>query len=374
MKIVVLGGAGDMGSRAVEDLSTSPGVKEVTIADQNVPRARALADRLGDAPARINVTAVDANVKDSLVAVMRGHDVAASALGPFYRYETKLVSAALEADIDYASICDEPEPTQKVFDKFSSEARDQGRTVLVGLGTSPGATNLAFAHLAAGMETVRRADIFCYQPLDGGGGRALLHHALHIINGRSLAWRRGRRSRIAALSEESTIPFPRFGAMRVWNMGHAEPLTIPRYHPEIRDVNFMMGFGLGSSLLVHSARLGAFATPSRIDAAVAVIAWVERWMTRKTAHGAIRVEVEGSVDGKPLRKMLCGTGKLREVTGNVLSIGAQMVARREITPTTGGVFAPEGCMRTDRAFAEFARRGMQFFEDLEMTQPLLPAA
>jgi hypothetical protein len=374
MKIVVLGGAGDMGSRAVEDLSTSPGVDEVTIADQNVPRARALADRLADAPARIHVTAVDANVKDSLVAVMRGHDVAASALGPFYRYETKLVSAALEADVDYASICDEPEPTQKVFDKFWSEAREQGRTVLVGLGTSPGTTNLAFAHLAAGMESVRRADIYCYQPLNGGGGRALLHHALHIINGKTLSWRRGRKSRIAALSEEATIAFPRFGTLRVWNMGHAEPLTIPRYHPEIRDVNFMMGFGLGSPLLVHPARWGAFATPSRIDAAVSVIAWIEHWLQRKPAHGAIRVEVEGTVGGQPVRKMLCGTGELRDVTGNALSIGAQMVARREITTTTGGVFAPEGCMRTDRALAEFARRGIQFFEDLEMTQPLLPPA
>ena len=39
MQIIVLGGAGDMGSRAVEDLATTEGVRRVTIADRNVPAA-----------------------------------------------------------------------------------------------------------------------------------------------------------------------------------------------------------------------------------------------------------------------------------------------------------------------------------------------
>ena len=374
MKIVVLGGAGDMGSCAVEDLSSSPGVSDVTIADQNVAAAREIAERLAGAPAQVHVTAVDANVKDSLVAVMRGHDVVASALGPFHRYETKLVSAALEAEVDYASICDDAVPAQKVFDKFSAEAREQGRIILIGLGTSPGVTSIAFAHLAAGMDTVRRADIYCYHPLNSGGGPAALQHLLHVLDTKMQIWRRGRKARISALSEEANVEFPRFGSMRVWNVGQSEPATIPRYYPEIRDVNFMMGFGVGAALLVHPARWGMFRTPSRIDAAVTLIGWIEHWLGGGSAPGAIRVDVEGTVAGEPVTRMLCGAGEMRIITGCSLSIGAQMVARRQLNSTDGGVYATEGCLRHDLAIDEFARRGLHLYEDFAMTRPVRPAA
>lgn len=371
MRIVVLGGAGDMGSRAVEDLATSPGVDVVTIADQNVARAREIATNLAEsASAKVEVVPVDANSKDSLVAAMRGHDVAASALGPFHRFETKLVSAALEADIDYASICDEWEPAQKVFDKFAEQAADQGRVVLVGLGTSPGATNIAFAHLAAQFDTVERADIYCYQPLQGGGGPAVFQHMLHIISGKTHVWRRGKRARIDAVSEQRCVEFPRFGALRVWNMGHAEPITIPRFYPKIRDVNFLMGFGRGSGFFIHPARWGMFASRGRIDAAVTVIRWIEEWFAGKPEPGAIRVDVFGTVGGEEQQRMLCGVGLMRDVTGVALSIGAQMVARRELTCQGGGVFAPEACIRPNVAIRAFEGRGLRLFEDLAMSRPL----
>ncbi len=45
MEVIVLGSAGDMGSRAVEDLAMSEGVHRVTIADPNVSAARQIAAR-----------------------------------------------------------------------------------------------------------------------------------------------------------------------------------------------------------------------------------------------------------------------------------------------------------------------------------------
>ncbi len=367
MKIVVLGGAGDMGSRAVEDLCRTDGVVAVTIADQNVVAARRLAERLQATGTNIEIATVDANVKDSLVAAMRGHDVAASALGPFHRFETKLVSAALEAEVDYASLCDEWQPTQKVFEKFSREAAEQGRTMVIGLGTSPGATNLAVAYAARELDTVTRADISCYQPFSGGGGPAVLQHMLHILNGKTQICRRGKHTRIAALSEETVVEFPRFGPLRVWNMGHSEPFTLPQTFPDLRDVNFMMGFGTGTSLLVQLARWGCFATPSRVDAAVAVLGWLEQWIEGEPAPGAIRVDVEGTISGDVVRRTLCGVGQMREVTGTALSLGAQMIARGELR-RTGGVFSPEACIDPVRALQEFATKGLRLFADVEMTR------
>jgi len=373
MRIVVLGGAGDMGSRAVEDLAASPDVTAITIADQNVIQARKIAAALASSPAKIEAVAIDANIKDSLVAAMRGHDVAASALGPFHRFETKLVSAALEADVDYASICDEWEPAQKVFDKFSAEATEQGRVFLIGLGASPGVTNIAFAHLASEFDKIERADIYCYQPINAGGGPAVLQHLLHIISGKTQIWRGGRRTRIDALSESAVVEFPRVGKIRVWNVGHTEPVSIPHFYPEVRNVNFKMGFGTGASLLIHPARWGLFADPGRIDATVSVITWIERWLRTAPADGALRIDVSGTRKGAALQRMICGVGRMRDATGVALSIGAQMLARGELTCRRGGVYSPEACIRPDVAIRAFAARGLMFYEDLAMTKPLVPA-
>ena len=97
MQIIVFGGAGDMGSRAVEDLAHTAGVDRVTIADRDADGAHALAGSLRRAVAEVDVVVVDASAHDALVAAMSGYDVAASALGPFYRFEKLLVRAAIEA-------------------------------------------------------------------------------------------------------------------------------------------------------------------------------------------------------------------------------------------------------------------------------------
>ena len=104
MKIIVLGGAGDMGSRAVEELAEAEGIDQVTIADRNLDAARQIATRLQGKEAKVDVKSIHANDHHSLVEAMRGYDVAASALGPFYLFEAKLVRAAIEAGVSYASI------------------------------------------------------------------------------------------------------------------------------------------------------------------------------------------------------------------------------------------------------------------------------
>ncbi|MDD4568785.1 MAG: saccharopine dehydrogenase NADP-binding domain-containing protein, partial [Tepidanaerobacteraceae bacterium] len=104
MKIVVLGGAGDMGSRAVRDLAKRAEVTELTIADINKTVAEKLADGLGE---KVKAVYIDANRPKTLVEAMRDKDVVASAMGPFYKYEKVAVEAALTAGVNYVSICDD---------------------------------------------------------------------------------------------------------------------------------------------------------------------------------------------------------------------------------------------------------------------------
>ena len=133
MKIVVLGGAGDMGSATVQDLLKFTDVRQVTVAARNTSKAEKMVSALGDP--RAVVQKIDASSHVDLVKVMQGHDVAAGALGPFYRFEKPLVEAALAAGVDYVSICDDHDAVQAAssFDRAAAK----GRKIITGLGWTP---------------------------------------------------------------------------------------------------------------------------------------------------------------------------------------------------------------------------------------------
>ena len=69
MKILVLGGTGDMGRRAVLDLAQAPDVSVLTIAGRSVKKAETLAQQVG---AKARAASVDVNDHARLVALMRG--------------------------------------------------------------------------------------------------------------------------------------------------------------------------------------------------------------------------------------------------------------------------------------------------------------
>ncbi len=371
MRIIVFGGAGDMGSRAVEDLADASGVDQVTIADREVTAADKLAGTLRGRGAQVDVKAVDANDHNALVEAMQGYDVAASTLGPFYRFETRLVRAAIEAGVDYASICDDWSAAQSVLDEFDQPARKAGRTIITGLGTSPGLSNIVIRHLAQQMDRARRVDVSVFQPLTGGGGEAVFKHMMYIITGEVAVWREGKQVMVPACSEERVAEFPRFGRIKVWNMGHAEPVTVPRFIPGVEECNFFMGFGRGASLFILPARRGLFSSDSRIDWVARLLAPIERLTAgQQPTAGALRIDVWGEKEGERVHRMACGVGQMREATALCLSVGTQMLARKELTVKKGGAYAPEACLDPVAFVPVIRAKGIEAYEDLAMTKPL----
>jgi saccharopine dehydrogenase-like NADP-dependent oxidoreductase len=372
MQIIVLGGAGDMGSRAVEDLATSEGVQRVTIADRNIAAGREIAARMAGRGAEIDVRRIDADDHGDLVEAMAGYDVVASALGPFHLYEAKLVRAAHQAGVDYASICDEWEAAGAIIEQFDGPAREKGVTILTGLGTSPGFSNVGVRYYAQQMDKVRRADVCVYQPLNAGGGQAVVRHMFHIISGQVVAWRGGRRVMVRACSEERSVEFPRFGTLKVWNMGHSEPETVPRFIPGIEEVNFFMGFGPGSGFFIRPARMGLWRSRGIREGAARLVSWIEHASAEQEPEpGAVRIDVWGEVDGEEVHRIACGIGQMREATGLSLSVGTLMLARGDLLTRGGGVYAPEGCLDPQKFISVLGEKGVKAYADLEMTRQIV---
>jgi saccharopine dehydrogenase-like NADP-dependent oxidoreductase len=62
---------------------------------------------------------------------------------------------------------------------------------------------------------------------------------------------------------------------------------------------------------------------------------------------------------------------MREVTGLSLSIGAQLLARKELLVDAGGVYAPEACLDPVVFLTALREKGMQAYTDLAMTEPIV---
>jgi saccharopine dehydrogenase-like NADP-dependent oxidoreductase len=305
------------------------------------------------------------------VEALRGYDVAASALGPFYLFEANLVRAAVEAGVDYASVCDEWEPAGTVIDQFDAPARQRGVTIVTGLGTSPGLTNVGIRYFAQRLDRLRRADVYVYQPLDAGGGEAVIRHMLHIISGPVIAWRGGQRVMVPACSQELQVEFPHFGPITVWNMGHSEPETVPRFLPGVEEINFFMGFGRGSGLFIRPARWGLLANRGLRHRLARLISIAERRSAgSEPAPGAVRIDVWGELGGQKVHHIACGIGKMRQATGVSLSIGTLMLARKELSTGEGGVYAPEACLDPQLFMSRMSTAGIQAYTDLAMTKPI----
>ncbi len=361
MKLLVLGGAGAMGQRTVIDLRADPAVTRITVADRNIDGARALAERLGGC---VEALHLDANDHDAVVSAMTGYDVVASALGPFFVFEARMIEAALEAGVDYISICDEWDVVADTLAKFDERARAAGRRVITGVGASPGVSNIAAAYLieqlrAQGDEP-KAIEVAVFIPLDAGCGPAAVRHGLHIMSGKTQAWRDGKVAYPIACSESRKVDFGGPGTKRVWNMGHAEPVTLPLTYSGLERADFVMGYGFGSALLVWPAKMGLFNGARTVRFFNRLYCWIERLIAGKHKPCTIRVEVHGVYQ----TLLAVGSGTMTNGTGLALSIGARMLGRQQLSTNACGVLAPEACFEPEPFLRELAEKGMPIYSDL----------
>ena len=364
MKVIILGGAGDMGSRAVRELAQDPEVERLTIADANLQAAERLAGSLGGAP--VDVARVDARDHDALRATVSGYDVAASAIGPFYLFEELVASAVVDAGVPYVSICDDYDGTQAVLG-LDARARQAGVAVLTGLGWTPGISNVLARKAADALEEVEEVNVSWAGSASDSEGFAVILHTIHIFTGQVPSYRDGRELRVRAGSGRERVRFPEpVGQVDVYHVGHPEPVTIPRFMPGVRTVTLKGGLSEAplNRLAIALARARLTDTPEKKERLGRLIERALPVLSRlgKPAQpcSAIRVDVRGRAGGEARTVSYGAAGHMAALTGVPLAIGAKMLAAGEIEAR--GVVAPEACVPPDRFLAELGRRGIPVYE------------
>lgn len=360
-RVIVIGGCGAVGSVAVKTLAGQDEFSEVVIGDINARRAGDLLAEIGSA--KVSFQPLDATDRQSIRDAIRGCDVVLNCSGPFYKFVKIILETVIEAGIDYVDVCDDVDVTEEIL-RMDEKAKRAGVSALIGMGSSPGVTNL-LARFAADdlLDETESVDIFHThggEPVEGEGVIAHRFHCMSIdvpmfLDG-ALRYVKFFEPDGIALQED--VDFMLIGKTRVYPYPHPEQVTIPRHIKVNRVTN--KGSVLPEAyynLIKEMCRLGL----SRRDRPLNVrgtqvtpydfsIAFIleQREMILKegnfgTQRGSVQVVVSGRKAGKRRTykfHMSSQNQALGEGTGIPAAIGAILMNQGKIP--TKGVFPPEG--------------------------------
>ncbi len=387
MRAVVVGGCGAMGTETTRDLAATADFERITIADLNMDRAQALADELNAATGRDHVRAarVDAADEDSLVAVMREHDVVANTMT--YHFGMPATRAAIRAGVSYVDLGGlHNTPKQLALDE---QAREAGVSIVLGCGATPGVTNVLACRAAAELDTVEAIHIAFASHRSIAPSPGLLDTVIDEFSPEAsrFYWEDGRLIEVQPFDGARTVTFRApVGAQEVYFVPHSETHTMPRFigkglrrvdvrgawRPEIMQaLRLFLNFRLITSDPVQvngtTVRAKEFLRAHLLEQAATGHAHDEGdWAF------LLHVEVEGARDGRAARRIYrtshpdmstWGRQATAKMTGIPASIGVQLLARGAVQRT--GVLAPEAAFDPAVFIAALATRGIQVEERIE---------
>ncbi len=370
MRVLALGGCGDMGRHAVRTARDFDFVDDVVVADRDGESALRFAEVCG---AKVRAAQVDVTDGAALRKLLGDADVVLNTVGPFYRFGVPILEAAIDAGCHYLDINDDWEPTLGML-ALRGRAEAAGVTAVIGLGASPGISNLLAVKAMAGLDTVREVLTgwslgelgaeFEQDASAATGPSAAVVHWMHQCSGSIRVWRDGDFVDVRPV-EERRVDFPGFGEGRAWTVGHPEAVTLPLSFPEI---------GSSANLMTGPSALMTAVTQIRdaIDAGQLTVEQAAQMITQpmpEDMKASARMErvkapglpplfalASGTRDGTPRRvgALILGApaGGMGGITGIPLALGLSLLESGSIARP--GVFTPEAAIEPDAFFEALA--------------------
>jgi saccharopine dehydrogenase-like NADP-dependent oxidoreductase len=336
-RILVLGGAGEMGSVAVRDLVEHTD-HEIVIADLRPEAATKLADEL-DSSSRVSTRVVDVEDDRSLREAMAGVDTVLTAT--YMRWNVRVTRAAIEAGVHLVDLGAYVADTAEQL-AMDEQAREAGCRIVPGCGVAPGLTNVLAAHGARQLDQVESIRIYSYitHPITTSPG--IVYTRFDASRGVSLVYRDGRLEEHPSFGEEEAVEFPPpYGTQLVHLVPHPEPLTLPKYL-DVRNVVFKVGYPEEDTRLLRAMLdLGLDSADPFPFAGTEIVPrdFVAAFVGRRGLEGrrtanVKRVIVEGTSGGERTTLVYDFAVEAAEgsassvITGTVAAIAADLITRR----------------------------------------------
>jgi len=360
-RCIVLGGSGAVGRHAVKTLSQFKDVSELVIGDINLKEANRLKSEINSD--KISILNVNVEDKDAVKKVIKDFDIVLNCTGPFYKFVPIILKAVIEQGINYVDICDDFDVTLKILE-WDKEAKEADISALIGMGSSPGVTNILAKFCADQLlDKVESVDIYHAhggEPLEGKG---VILHRIHCMILKIPMFLDGELKYVnyfgedgIALQEE--VEFHKIGRYKVYPYPHPEQITIPRYIKGIKRVT-NKGTVLPEeyyNLIRDIVKIGLIGEEpidvngckiKPIDFAIAYIINERDKILKKVnfgeQRGCVKVVVRGFKKNNPhtyIFQLASGGGQaMGEGTGIPAAMGTILMIRKKIKEK--GIFPPE---------------------------------
>ena len=371
MKVLALGGSGGMGRFAVETSMSFENIDEITVADINADAAIAFAASMNEKVKGVGLNVTDI---DDLKAQMRQADIVINTVGPFFKYGPPILEAALDSGCDYLDINDDWEPTLEMLE-FHRKAENNSHTAILGMGASPGLTNMLGAAAIRELDEVET--LYTGWTMDGAtpeeessqsGINAAMIHGVQQMTGTVRIHNDGKSKMVKPLKQVE-IDFPGFGKFKPHIFGHPEAITFPHHFKTIKNsINLAHGSGFG--VLKWIMRLVDWKIIS-VERAAGIVqnlsSSIRKDLEEQGIDSRLNLKNTNFSEPPPLyalatglkdgEKASCGTVfnssdliSMGEATGIPLACGLKLLVDGKILKK--GVFAPEGAINPHEFFKE----------------------
>ena len=356
MKVLALGGSGGMGRFSSYAISNYTNVTKVTIADLNEANAKEFSNHFDD---RFTGIGLDVTDKEHLEKVMSDHDIVLNTTGPFFKFGLPILKSAIKCKCHYFDICDDWEPTEEML-KLNDEALKNDITAIVGLGASPGISNLlglkAMNELDEAESIITGWDVSSAKPEDESsqkGTNAAMEHGLQQISGEIKVYK-DKKYKLTKPLGKIKIYYPGRGNHDAFIFGHPEAITFPHHFNDLKEsVNACHGSKQSNIYILKILR---WLVDKKLISFKQGASFLE-WLERKIGTPSIEKQIEGlpsiyglarglkdnknaSVAVTLSEEELSNSWGMGAITGFPLAFGLKLLLENKINKK--GVFAPEG--------------------------------
>ncbi len=365
MRIAVLGAAGAMARVVIRDLlEFVPGVS-ITAADR---RAVTHADP------RVRPALLDARDEAATARLLEGHDAVLNCVT--YYFNLPIMRAALAARVPYTDLGGLYHGSMQQFGLHEAFA-EAGVPALLGMGSTPGITNVMAGELARGLESVEAVHVRVGCIDRSASGPLPVPYALDTVldefSLEPIVFRDGRAAAVPPMSGREEIEFPEpVGRAEALYTLHSEVAMFPRSFPGLREASFKVAFEPEFTKKVAFLVELGFTSREKIGGVSPREMLLEVAARQSVPPGdpqdcdVLRVDLTGSQGGRTVHRQAemvvlphpdwkVAAGSLD--TGVPLSIAGQLLAAKTIA--TPGVLCPETAVPTELFFEMLARRHMR---------------
>lgn len=384
VKIVVLGGYGEMGSIVARDLVKTCKNCEIVIAGRDGKKAARYAKSFRKK--NVKGVGVDVTNHDALVKVLEGANVVVNAV--VYKFNLHVMKASLDAKCNYVDLGGMFHMTRKqlrLHDKF----KKKGLIAVLGMGSTPGTTNVMAAYGVKILNKVREIKItFAAYDETKYKTHFVVPYSMYTVfdefADKPAVFTNGKLKFVKPLSGEETFVFPKpIGKVKGYYTLHSELATFPSsfrknglkecsfrvtFDPDfIHDVKLLIEAGLASKKYVNVG--GVKVRP--VDVTVKEMNRLIPKNVKPKDMEYIRVELFGKKSGKDVELTLdavahsdakagISAGTLN--TAVPPSIVAQMITKRQVKAR--GVLPPEACIDPKLFFNELSKRNIKVYKQM----------